>query len=147
MKTESAKDRLEIARTYKASPEELFEAFTNPLVMAKWFYGNEEGSAEVENDLKVGGSYVVRMHGEGECSGNPPHGEYLVIDPPHRLSFTWIVEGAVDNSVVDISFKRIDEDTTQLTLVHELTPDLIQPHMEGWTHCLNHVAKFCFPAA
>ena len=135
---------LEIKRTYPASPERIFDALTQPQLMAKWFFGMEDGRAEVESDLRVGGQYRIRMFkpdGSGsECADYDPHGEYLEIDRPRKLVFTWISEGFVDYSVVTILLEpRGDE--TELILRHELPEAVVAPHREGWSACLSHLKR------
>jgi uncharacterized protein YndB with AHSA1/START domain len=77
--------------------------------MAEWFYGMEAGRAEVNSDLRVGGAYEIpTFNKEGAaatCAEYAPHGKYLEIDPPNRLSLTWVSEGFVDHSVVIIDSK------------------------------------------
>lgn len=146
--TTEINDQLEIKRTFNTRKVELFAALTQPEIMARWFYGMESGTAEVESDLKVGGKYVIHMKqpdgADASCGDYAPHGEYLEIDPPHKLSFTWISEGFVDHSIVTIWLKEIG-DHVELTLRHELPKDMIEPHNEGWTNCLQHLHENCFP--
>ena len=146
--TTKLNDQLEIKRLYKTTKEVLFDALTQPDIMAKWFYGMDSGSAHVESDLKVGGKYVINMkHPDGspnDCGDYMPHGEYLEIDPPNKLSFTWISEGFVDHSVVTIWLEERD-DQVELTLRHELPQETKEPHVEGWTNCLQHLEKNVFP--
>ncbi len=141
---------LNVERRLDASPEQVFDALTEPAKMNQWFFGIPEGRAEVEQDLRVGGKYVVRMYdadgAESKCDQAEearfaPHGEYLEIDPPRKLVFTWISEGFVDDSTVTIELKQ-DGDGTLLTLQHELPADAVDPHTHGWNECLGHLQKF-----
>lgn len=142
---------LEIQRTFRAAPEAVFSALTDPSQMNRWFFGMESGSARVEQDFRVGGNYTVNMFGTGGKAGGchseegaraAPHGEYLEIDPPRKLAFTWISEGFVDMSTVTITLDPT-EDGTRLTLRHELPdPSLLACHRDGWTNCLAHLAEW-----
>ena len=138
---------LEIKRTYKTSQETLFDALTKPEIMAEWFYGMDEGRAEVESDFKVGGEYVIRMFkGDGsasDCADYAPHGEFLEIDAPNKVAFTWISEGFVDHSVVTISLVTVDGGT-ELTLRHELPEQVLPEHRQGWECCLGNLDCKCF---
>jgi uncharacterized protein YndB with AHSA1/START domain len=68
-----------------ASIEEVYAAWTNPETMARWL--SPVGHAEVEADVRVGGKFRVVM---GAGQANLEHtGEYLTVDPPRELSFTW----------------------------------------------------------
>ncbi len=137
---------LEIKRTYKASQTKVFDALTKPEIMAEWFYGMDDGRAEVESDFKVGGAYVIRMFkGDGtqsDCAEYAPHGEFLEIDPPNKVAFTWISEGFVDHSIVTISLLSV-EDGTELTLRHELPENVLPEHRQGWETCLGNLDCNC----
>jgi len=141
--------KLVIQRRIEASVETVFEALTRPEKMNQWFFGMPGGRAEVEQDFRVGGSYVARMFkpdgSEGGCehsgeSAYAPHGEYLEIDAPWKLVFTWISEGFVDYSVVTIRLEEAGE-ATRLTLEHELPAGVADAHEEGWTACLEHLRE------
>ena len=60
-------------------------AWTQPEAMARWLA--PMGSAEVEADVRVGGSFRVVMIGDGMSIQHT--GEYLTVEPPRRLAFTW----------------------------------------------------------
>ncbi|MCH6258147.1 SRPBCC domain-containing protein [Puniceicoccaceae bacterium K14] len=148
MKEDSTFSLLEIERTLSASPEAVFAALTQPEKMNEWFFGMERGCAQVEQDFRVGGAYTINMIGpEGgasTCDGQEryaPHGEYLEIDPPHRLVFTWVSEGFVDDSTVTINLKAVDAGT-KLVLKHELPANVVEPHTQGWNACLDHLVEF-----
>ena len=138
---------LNIERTFTASKEKLFEAITKPELMNQWFYGMETGYAKVDQDFRVGGKYTIHMlspGGEksncGEGESHAPYGEYLEIDPPNRVVFTWTAEGFVESSKVSINLESISGGT-KLILKHELPADMLLPHTEGWTNCLSHLIK------
>ena len=57
-----------------------------------------------ELDPRVGGRYKIVMHGDRDFDH---HGEYLVVDPPAKLSFTWISEGSeYQRSIVTVELSR-----------------------------------------
>lgn len=141
---------LKIDRVFDASIDEVFTAFTDPEIMSQWFYGFPKGSARVESDLRVGGAYRITMFSDdpstvdAECkcgSAAPHYGEYLEISPPHRLVFTWKMDGFVDYSVVAIDFAT-SATGTRLTLTHPVPTKTIDPHRQGWNACLDNLEKF-----
>lgn len=139
---------LKIERTLSASPEHVFAALTQPEKMNQWFFGMDQGCAKVEQEFRVGGQYTINMmkeNGEaGTCDGEEryaPHGEYMEIDPPRRLVFSWISEGFVENSTVTIDLEAV-EAGTKLRLVHELPSEVVEPHTHGWNACLDHLVGF-----
>ena len=65
-----------------ATPEKVWQALTTAEFSRQYFFGNA-----VEIDLKIGGSYLVRM------PDGSPHitGEVIECDPPRKLSVTFNV--------------------------------------------------------
>jgi uncharacterized protein YndB with AHSA1/START domain len=63
----------------EARPETVFEFFVDPEKMSRW----KGTSAEL--DPRPGGRYRV-----GGIAGATVVGEFVEIDPPRRLVFTWV---------------------------------------------------------
>jgi len=147
MSESSSLAMLDIERHFDAPREAVFAALTEPYKMNQWFFGMPGGSAKVEQDFRVGGSYTVNMFAadgsESKCENAreaeyAPHGEYLEIDPPNKLVFTWISEGFVDDSTVTVLLEE-EEGGTKLVLRHELPAAVVEPHREGWVTCISHL--------
>ena len=74
-----------------ASPERVFQALSNPTQMKQWW--GQRGMyrhTQVEIDLRPGGKW--RSQGLSDDGDNTPFqvsGEYVEIDPPRLLSYTW----------------------------------------------------------
>ena len=137
---EMSENKVVVRKLIKASPEEVFEAFTNPEIMTKWFFGVDEWSVEVSNTLKVGGSYTLNMIAtDGKKYRHT--GEYKVIAPHEKLVFTWNSDFA-QNTVVTVNFSQVAEGT-EMTLTHEFLPTdkAREDHRKGWTTCLNNLEK------
>lgn len=128
-----------VKRVIKADPERVFEAFTKPEIMNQWFYGMEEGTAEVSNTLEVGGGFSINMR-SGDGTEYMHTGEYREIVPHEKLVFTWNSNFAKD-TVVTVSFRPVP-DGTEVTIVHELlTVSEREPHRRGWTVCLGNLGR------
>jgi uncharacterized protein YndB with AHSA1/START domain len=131
-------------RILAATPEEVFAAWSDPAGLRVWMCPAADMThASVELDFRVGGRFRIVMHGSGDYAH---HGEYLLIDPPHRLVFTWISEWmapAVAATRVSVSIAPAGPDATRLTLVHEEIPDgdAYQGHPEGWATILGKLAN------
>jgi uncharacterized protein YndB with AHSA1/START domain len=127
---------LVVERVLAAGPDEVFDAWTTPSRMAAWM--SPVGAAEAEVDLRVGGSFrVVMVEARLEHSG-----EYLEIDPPRRLVFTWIspFTGA-EPSVVTVEMLPHD-DGTRVVLTHERLPeDVVDGHRDGWRTMVGRLAR------
>ena len=129
-----------VKKFIKANPEEVFEAFTNPEIMTKWFFGVEDWSVEVSNTLEVGGKYILNMIATNGKEYKHT-GEYKIIAPPEKLVFTWNSD-FVQDTVVTVHFRKIS-DGTEITLEHEFLPtdEDRKNHSKGWTVCLNNLDK------
>ncbi len=73
----------------------------------------------------------------------PIRGEYLVVDPPHRVVFSWGAAGsdvlAPGSTTVEIML-RPDGAGTVLELVHRgLPPEELPRHGIGWGHFLDRL--------
>jgi uncharacterized protein YndB with AHSA1/START domain len=129
-----------VKRVIKARPELVFEAFTKPGIMSRWFYGMENGTSEVSNTLEVGGGFRINMRSpDGKAYMHA--GEYRDIRPNERLVFTWNSDCAQD-TVVTVSFRPVP-DGTEVTIEHEfLEVSEREPHRRGWTLCLANLEKY-----
>lgn len=128
---------LVVKRTMPFAPDVLFQAFTDPKIMSRWFYADKSGSSEVSNDFRKGGAFSIVMHVD-KGTVVPHAGTYREIVPGKKLVFTWNSPYAKD-SVVTLLFHKVEEGT-ELTLTHEfLADDQRENHNRGWKGCLDHL--------
>ena len=132
---------LVIKRTFSnVSADKVFDAWTDPQTMAKW-YGPEGMVTTIhEFDLQEGGTYRLTMQAP-DGSKFPLRGSFREIRRPERLVFSWQWENAAETSgpgaqetlvTIDIRAKGAD---VALTLTHNgfLTPEAAASHNDGWT--------------
>ncbi len=123
-----------IVRRQIAVPRErVFEAWLDSESLAQWMRPATMTHATVTVDPRVGGGFRIVMHGRPE--GDVEHrGEYLAIEPPSLLSFTWISKHTDRQpTVVTIEFHERGGDT-ELVLTHRrLPPSQVEAHRQGWT--------------
>jgi uncharacterized protein YndB with AHSA1/START domain len=136
--TQEDQGRVRIEMALPAPIEAVYAAWTQPEAMARWL--TPTGSAEVEADVRVGGRFRVVMIGDGMSIQHT--GEYLTVEPPRRLSFTWQspYTGA-EPSVVTVTLTA-NGDSTQLLLLHERLPEgAAESHRGGWGAILQRLAE------
>jgi uncharacterized protein YndB with AHSA1/START domain len=144
MRSESVtgSDGLSVRRVLNASCRQVFDAWTRPELMARWFFPGVGWTTKVTADVKVGGRYELAMR---DTSGavHEQSGEYREIVPVTRLVFTWSCpELAVVDSVVTINLVDLGG-RTELELTHDLlpTPKIRRSHEEGWEGCLGSLER------
>jgi len=125
---------LRITRRFDASPERLFDAWLDPTIARQWLFsspGADLAARRVEIDPRVGGKRLMTNQHQGvEILGL---GEYLEIDRPRRLVFTFAIpqfSPDFDRIVVEI----VSEGSgSLLTLTHEkLPPEFHDATESGW---------------
>jgi uncharacterized protein YndB with AHSA1/START domain len=131
-------EKLVLTRTIAASVERVYDAWTNPAQMKRWFCPGEMTVPVAEADLREGGQYRIQMRspdGELHTTG----GVYQEIVPNQRLVFTWQWEGAEVETTVTVELRRISDRQTELTVTHEgfETSEARDKHGPGWNGCLD----------
>ena len=116
--------------------EEVFRAWTDPDLIGEWM--SPVGTAAAEVDLRVGGRFRVVMSGRGMVIEHT--GEYLHVEPPHRLMFTWRSPYTGDEpSVVTVALSAAAGGTA-LVLTHARLPrDAVESHGQGWGEMLDRL--------
>jgi uncharacterized protein YndB with AHSA1/START domain len=133
---------LSLTRVLPANISRVFEACTQPELMSRWLVCCADGSATAWSDLRLGGTYRIEMTRGGKAIG-AAYGEYLEIQAPRRLVFTWNSDNAgVRDSVVTIELKELGRET-ELTLIHTLDPDTNEgrAHARGWTVSISNLER------
>src|SRR6266705_2898847 len=79
---------LVIERVFKASPERMFKAWTDPAVLVTWWGPVGFTTPECQVDLRAGGAWRTVMRAP-DGRTHPVSGVYREILPPKRLVITW----------------------------------------------------------
>jgi len=142
--TEEAARVVRIERTFDAPAGKVFDAWTSPEVMRRWYHaGPDWETPEVEVDLRVGGRVSVVMRKpdgtEVELSG-----EYIEIDRPHRLAMTCTFsdDGSGTEQLVELTFSETEGSTT-VVLVNTRIPtdERRDSQNRGWGLCLDNLER------
>jgi uncharacterized protein YndB with AHSA1/START domain len=133
---------VQIRRTLPAPAEEAFRAWTDPARFAQWFKPPGGHNGGVEMDVRVGGRYRCTMRLPGYTFYAV--GEFVEIDPPKRLVFTFGWEHAIvrlRDSLITIEFEdRGDE--TEIVVTHARLGGRTMRalHDWGWRWLLRNIA-------
>jgi uncharacterized protein YndB with AHSA1/START domain len=121
---------LECVVTIEASPETIFPFFTDEELWSQW------GGV---------GTLDPRPGGIFRSAVNATHiarGEFLAVEPPHRVVFTWGWEGEEStvppgSSTVEVTLTPAGERTTVRLIHRDLpSPEHADSHTTGWNHYL-----------
>jgi uncharacterized protein YndB with AHSA1/START domain len=139
----SAGHTLRIERTYNASAERVFDAWTSEEVMRRWWHaGNDWQTTEAEVDLRIGGTVRVTMRDPHKDEKYGGGGQYLEIERPTRLVFTWLWDGMDVRQVIEIDFEEKDGATTVRFAHRDLwDEEAVRSHERGWGNVLDSLGR------
>jgi len=120
----------------EAEPQAVFEFFTDPEKLVRWM------GVRATLDPRPGGGFSLNTMADFFVEG-----EYVTVDPPHRIAFTWgygSFPGEQDNpfppgsSTVEVEFVP-DGEGTIVRLTHRLPTQLAHFHAMGWENYLGRL--------
>jgi uncharacterized protein YndB with AHSA1/START domain len=129
-----------VERVLPAPPAEVYDAWLDEAVLRDFMCPAPGFASEASVDPRVGGGFRFVMSfpdREYEITG-----EYIALDRPDLLSFTWRHVDDVD-SVVTIVFAPHGSGETVMTITHSRLPaELVQSHSEGWGSISERLAAW-----
>ncbi len=136
-------ETLVVRKTIQATPERLFRAWTEPEQLRRWWGPEGAICVDPEVDLQVGGHYRIgNQFPDGKILWII--GEFEVIEPLRRLTYTWLLEGISEAPErVTVHFEARG-DATEVIITHERiqSKTLRDQHDSGWRACLNGLTKY-----
>jgi uncharacterized protein YndB with AHSA1/START domain len=136
---------LTIERLIAAPPDRVFQLWTEPEMLAKWWGPDGFDVPTYALDIRPGGKWRTTMRSpEGKL--HTVSGIYRTIDPPHRLVFTWGWDD--DNGVrgheteVTVTFHAAPGGT-KLVLRQQTfaTKEHCENHSKGWNSSFDCLAR------
>jgi uncharacterized protein YndB with AHSA1/START domain len=120
-----------------ASPQTVWEFLVDPEKATRWM------GQTASFDARPGGEYRLEV-----IPGHTARGEFVELDPPHRLVYTWGWEpgeqgdNAVPPGTSTVEIELIPEgDGTTLRFTHSGLPggEAAESHAHGWDHYLERL--------
>jgi|GEM_PF-181738 len=139
---------ISITRFIHSDTETLFDYWLEPEKIKTWIFPASTDTIDtIKTDPKVGGafSFIILRNGE-----KIEHlGEYLEIDNPKKLVFTWAVADEEGSDRVELELTPAGSGSvTKITLTTELHPDWVEyaaPTKKAWGSMLDSLKKAAEP--
>ncbi|WP_442930040.1 SRPBCC family protein [Mycolicibacterium sp. BiH015] len=123
-----------------ATPDVVFDEWLDPEALADWMCPRPSRCVAITIEAHVGGR--VRFDVDTGVGGDDRPlvlitGQFLDIDRPHRLRFSWSHSRWSDptaQSIVDVVFEPHGDDATLMSIEHSLLPqEGFDDHDRGWS--------------
>ncbi|MBA3262727.1 MAG: SRPBCC family protein [Thermoleophilaceae bacterium] len=124
-------EQILITREFDAPKHLVYEAWTTPELVRRWWSADRGEMTIAEIDLRVGGMwrYVMVAEGGFEVAF---HGEYREIVPNERLVSTEVYEGMPEGEALDtLTFAEVDGRTILTLLVQHTSKEHRDAHINS----------------
>jgi uncharacterized protein YndB with AHSA1/START domain len=133
---------LTVSHRYPFAAERVFDAWLDPKVAGRFLFATPDGEmVRAETDPRVGGRFTF-VDRRPEMGDVEHVGEYLEIDRPRRLVFTFAVpQYDPGDTTVTLDF-RPDGDGCVVTLSHAgVLEEWAKQTVQGWTTILEGLER------
>ena len=141
--SERAGGVVRLERTFDSPAEAVFDAWTNPEVMRRWFHVEPDWETpEAEVDLRVGGAYRVLMR-RSDGSEVSISGEFTEVERPSRLVLKVVFSDLPTNEqLLELTFTE-SEGSTTVALVNSgiATDERRDAEDYGWRGCFDSLGR------
>lgn len=131
-----------VQRRMPAEPDVVFGEWLDPEALREWMCPRPVRVVEVTVEPYVGG----RMRFDVDDSGTPVliSGQFLMVDRPNVLRFTWSNSNWADPSavsIVTVTFESAGDDETLMSVEHSLLPAAeFESFNSGWIATVDQLA-------
>ncbi|TDO07901.1 uncharacterized protein YndB with AHSA1/START domain [Mycobacterium sp. BK086] len=132
-----------VERVMPAIPEDVFDEWLDPEALQEWMCPHPVRVVDVSVDARVGGT--VRFDVDDSGARVLISGQFLTIERPHLLRFTWSNsnwEDPTQASVVTVTFEAVGADETLMSIEHSLLPPSeFESFHTGWIVTFGQLAE------
>jgi uncharacterized protein YndB with AHSA1/START domain len=133
--------RARASRRFDVTPDRVYAAWLDPAKIRDWFGPGLGPMVRIDVDARVGGRYSwVQRRGEQDVEHV---GEFLAMDPPRRLAFTFAVPPDPSSRVV-VDIVESGPGRSEATVTHEIPAEwaaFVPKSVEAWSKMLEAMAS------
>ena len=132
---------LRIERTFNAPASKVFEAWTSPEVLRRWWHAEHSWETTIaEVEVRVGGAIHLVMRNPADGAEYAGRGEFTILEPPRRLAFTWAWENEPSaRQLVEVELTDHGERTTVVMTHTGLPDDETDDYRDGWQNSFDNL--------
>ena len=126
----------------RATPERLFEAWTTPAQLMRWWGPQGVTCSHAEVDLREGGRYrIANLMPSGDTVWI--QGVFEQVEPPRKLVYSWSLDPDAEvNERVTVRFEPRPTGCEVIVLHERIASEAAKTqHRLGWTGCLEGLAS------
>jgi uncharacterized protein YndB with AHSA1/START domain len=132
---------------FDASVERVFDAWASSEALAEWMGPVGMSARDSTTDFKIGGNFCIPMVGDDTGNTHTAVGEYLEINRPRRMVFTWswLQDDGRPGQLMTVALDFIDlNGRTEMTLSHSnfIDVEARDHHVSGWTGCFTSLGDY-----
>ncbi len=128
-----------IETTVNAPLEKVWECWTQPQHICKWYFASEDWHApRAENDLQIGGKFFIRMEAKDQSFGFDFEGIYTNVEP--HMSIEYVL---ADNRKVLSQFIAHGNQTRVIETFDAEGENSLEMQKTGWQAILDNFKKHC----
>ena len=131
---------LHMTRVFDAPRRLVFEAWSKPEHVSRWFTPKPLTTPSCELDFRTGGAFrlVMRMPDGIEF---PMDATFTEVTPPERIRFTATIHGGVYTETTVTFTEDGDKTTLNVHQAYSVESDSTRGATQGWTRTLDQLAE------
>jgi len=130
-----------VARVLPARPERVYDAWLDQRSLRAFMCPAPGEATEVAVEARLGGRLrVVMTFADRQIEIN---GEFVALERPARLSFTWRPDTGEPESIVTVLLAPHGDDQTHMTIIHTRQPPArASSYRSGWSSVSDRLADY-----
>lgn len=140
--TDQSAAKVQISRTFRAPLRRVFEMWTDPAALQRWWGPDDVTTHELLLDARVGGRLLWSLS-DSDGARVAVRGEVFDLVRNERLGFTWMPDGRDWPRESRVTVDLREGRGVEVRIIHDHLPDrrAHQRHEEGWTCALEKLER------